>query len=60
MTIRELDPTIKEVIENWHVYGAESVINALVRACKNQQYLGAEALHSMLECAIQHEIEKED
>ena len=60
MTIRELDPTIREVVDQWHVYGAEAVINALVRACKGKRYLDAEALHRMLESAIQHEINKDE
>ena len=39
MTIAALDKEIKGVIDEHKVYGAECVINALVRGCKGEQYL---------------------
>lgn len=60
MTIRELDSSIKEVVDAHSVCGAEAVINALVRACKNKRYMGAECLHGMLECAILREINRDE
>lgn len=51
MTIAQTDREIKELIDKHHVYGAETVINALVRACDGQDYLGRDAIVKMLDSA---------
>ena len=51
MTIAALDPEIKGVISKHSVYGAEAVVNALVRACDGHQYLQREDLIELLDNA---------
>ena len=52
MTIAETDNQIKGIIKQWHVYGAEAIIGALVRACKNEPYLQGEDLYKLLDSAL--------
>lgn len=52
MTIAETDNQIKGVITQWHVYGAEAIVGALVRACKNEPYLQSDDLHKLLDDAL--------
>ncbi|MBO7733715.1 MAG: hypothetical protein J6S67_14215 [Methanobrevibacter sp.] len=52
MKICELDKELKGVIENHSVYGAECIINSLVRACKNEKYLNAQSIHTLVESAF--------
>ena len=44
MTIASADKEIGALIDNFHVYGAETVINALVRACRGKRFLNKKAL----------------
>lgn len=52
MKICELDKEISSIIKEHHVYGAECVINALVRACDGENYLNAHSLHTLIESAF--------
>lgn len=58
MTIAQLDKEIKPIIDDHHVYGAECIINALVRACDGKQYLDEDELHKLLSDAFKRK--KED
>lgn len=61
MTIASADREIRELIHEKHVVGAEAVVNALVRACDGQPYLGREYLHELLDQAYRHlEYEKKN
>ena len=55
MTISQLDKELKQIIDDHSVYGAECIINALVRACDGKQYLDEYALHLMLKLSTEHE-----
>lgn len=44
MTIASSDKEIGELIKQMHIYGAETVINALARAAKNEPYLDKAAV----------------
>ena len=55
MTISQLDKELKQIIDDHSVYGAECIINALVRACDGKQYLDESALHLMLKLSFEHE-----
>lgn len=55
MTIAALDKEIRDVISRHRVYGAECVLNALVRACEGQPYLRADDLRRILDRAIERE-----
>ena len=55
MKICELDKEISSIIKEYHVYGAECVINALVRACDGENYLNAQSLHTLIESAFDRE-----
>lgn len=55
MTISQLDKELKQIIDDHSVYGAECIINALVRACDGKQYLDEYALHLMLKLSFEHE-----
>ena len=52
MTIASADREIRELIREKHVVGAEAVMNALVRACDGQPYLGRDYLHVLLDQAF--------
>lgn len=61
MTIASTDREIRELIHEKHVVGAEAVMNALVRACDGQPYLGREYLHELLDQAFRRlEYEKNE
>ena len=51
MTIAETDKQIRGVIKQWHVYGAEAIVNALVRACEHEPYLQRDDLLRLLDHA---------
>lgn len=55
MEIVTADREIGELIDRHHVYGAETVINALVRAAKRQPYLGQYEIQCMVEQAFKRE-----
>ena len=56
MNICELDKVMKELIDVHSVYGAECVINALVRACKNRRYLSVDVLHGLIEAEVSRDL----
>ena len=58
LTISSLDKEIGSLISKHHVYGAESVINALARASVNERYLGRADIIRMVEAAFRR-IEEE-
>lgn len=61
MTIASADREIRELIHENHVVGAEAVMNALVRACDGQPYLGREYLNELLDQAYRRlEYEKKN
>lgn len=49
------DLAIRQLIQKYHVYGAEVVINALVRATKDEPYLDEKALVKLFEYAYNRE-----
>lgn len=53
MTIASTDKEISSLIERFHTYGAEAVINALVRACRGKQFLNKEALLNIFNHAFE-------
>ena len=55
LTISSLDREIGALISQHHVYGAECVINALVRASKKESYLGQAAIVRMVGQAFKRE-----
>lgn len=55
MTIMQLDGEIKSVIDKHHVYGAECILYALVRACSGQPYLEGDDIQRILKDVINHE-----
>lgn len=52
MTIAETSNSIKSVISQHHVYGAEVILNSLAYACKDEAYLGRDQLLTLLDRAI--------
>lgn len=61
MTIASTDREIRELIHEKHVVGAEAVMNALVRACDGQPFLGRDYLHELLDQAFRRlEYEKNE
>ena len=59
MTIAETDREIRELIQKHHVYGAEAVINALVRAAATEPYLTNYEILKILNNALERESTKE-
>lgn len=55
MTIAETDKQIKGVIDQWSVYGAEAIMQALVRATRKHSYLQPADLHKLLDTVVEHE-----
>lgn len=49
MTISSAHKEIKEIIREYHVYGAEAVINALLYACDGNPYLTREDLLKLID-----------
>lgn len=49
------DILVKQMIEQYHVYGAECIINALARASLNETYLDGNILSRMMEIAYERE-----
>lgn len=58
-TIAAMDGEITWTIHNYHTYGAEVIINALVKACKGHAYLQREHIEKLLDEAYKRE-EAED
>lgn len=55
MTIAQIDREVESIIARYSVYGAECLINALVRAGKNQQYVDVDMLHKLIDEAARRE-----
>ena len=55
MTIAGTDRAVRELIKEHHVYGAETVINALVRATTDELYLGEDVLIRLIHKAYERE-----
>ena len=55
MKIATADREIKEIIDKHHVYGAEVLINAIVRAARRQPYLGQREIQHLVERAFERE-----
>lgn len=53
MKIAETSNSIKSVISQHHVYGAEVIMNSIAYACYNEPYLGREQLHELLDRALE-------
>lgn len=51
VTIAQLDTELRRVIERHHVYGAEAIINALIRACEGRDYLSREYVIKLVNAA---------
>lgn len=52
MTIAGTEKEIRGIIDQHSVYGAETVINGLVRSCIGKQYLGEDELIKMIKFAF--------
>lgn len=52
MTILSSIKEMKEIINKHSIYGVESLMNALVIACKDHPYVNREMLHKLLDTAI--------
>ncbi len=59
MTIAATDREVKELIDKHHVYGAEVVINALVRASAKEPYLNEDFIIKMIKFAFDRLNEEE-
>ena len=59
MTIANCEPEIRDIIQEHHVVGAEAIINALVRATKNERYLQIEDLIRLMIRANRRENEND-
>jgi hypothetical protein len=57
MTIAETRNEVKKLISEHHVYGAEAVVKALVRASKSEPYLDENALVKLVHSAFRREDE---
>lgn len=55
LTIATLDKELKNLIDGYSVYGAESIINSLVRASKSNHHLNKEMLIQLIEEAYRRE-----
>ena len=52
MTIAQLDKELKQIIDDHSVYGAECIINALVRASNDNKWLTEDELHKLISDAF--------
>ena len=55
MTIAGTDKAGRDLIKEHHVYGAETVVNALVRATTDELYLGEDVLIRLIHKAYERE-----
>lgn len=60
MTIASADAEISNLIEKHHVYGAETVVNALVRASQKVRYLGQSDITRLVVRAFRREEEMKE
>ena len=59
MTIAETDRQVRELIREKHISGAQTIINALVRAAQTEPYLTKAAIIKMLDHAFERESTEE-
>jgi hypothetical protein len=55
MTIASTDKEINELINDHHIYGLESIINAVVRACKDEPYVNEDYIIKLVKSAYDRE-----
>ena len=55
MTIASCDREVRELIEKHSIYGVETVVNALVRACKDNRECDMAYVTNMLQHAFKRE-----
>jgi len=55
MTIASTDKEVKELINDHHIYGLENIINAVVRACKDEPYVNEDYLIKLVKSAYERE-----
>ena len=60
MKISQLDHELKQIVNEYGVFGAESIINALVRACKDEPYLSEQVLKAFIVSAYTFEMIQDD
>lgn len=60
MTIAAADREIGSLIKNFKTYGAEVVINALVRTCRGEPYLKKDDILRMIDSAYKRIEERQD
>lgn len=53
MTIAQTEKEIKGLVKEHHIYGAETIINALVRSSKDISYLDEETIVKMVKSAFE-------
>lgn len=58
MTIAGTDKAVRDLIKEHHVYGAETVVNALVRATIDEPYMGEDMLIRLVHKAYEREEEE--
>lgn len=56
LTIATLDKELKNLIDGYSVYGAESIINSLVRASKGNPNLDKDMLIKLIDSAYRREV----
>lgn len=56
MTIASTDKEVKELINDHHIYGLESIINAVVRACKDESYVNEDYIIKLVKSAYEREV----
>ena len=59
MTIAGTDREVRVLIKQHHIYGAETIINALVRAAQTEPYLTKDAIIKMVDRAFERESTRE-
>ena len=59
MTIAGTDREVRVLIKQHHIYGAETIINALVRAAVTEPHLTKDAIIKMVEHAFERESTRE-
>jgi len=59
VTIAQTDREIKALINEHHTYGAETIINALARASKDEKFLGEDEVIVLVKSAFKRMREEE-
>lgn len=55
LTPSNCDIQIRQMVDKYHIYGAECLVNALVRASLNQPYLDGNAMMKLFQYAYERE-----